>query len=199
MPEGKVVLGMPLYAHPSWLQYRQLVEADPDYAYQDYVPAGEVSTLESYYNGLNTLREKTAMAYRKAGGVMLFDVNEDTADEYSVLSMIDEVRKEAETMGREAFDRKVLVFVNNRPLTFKAEDSMGDAFIDENNRTLLPLRKPLEALQAGVVYHEQERTVEINRDDIVVCVTIDSPVITINGEPKAVSYTHLTLPTIRLV
>ena len=184
MPEGKVVLGMPLYAHPSWLQYRQLVEADPDYAYQDYVPAGEVSTLESYYNGLNTLREKTAMAYRKAGGVMLFDVNEDTADEYSVLSMIDEVRKEAEAMGREAFDRKVLVFVNNRPLTFKAKDNMGDAFIDENNRTLLPLRKPLEALQAEVVYHEQERTVEINRDDIVVCVTIDSPVITINGEPK---------------
>ncbi len=184
MPEGKVVLGMPLYAHPSWMQYRQLVEANPQYAYVDYVPAGEVSTLESYYNGLNTLREKTALAYRKAGGVMLFDVNEDTTDEYSVLSMIDEVVKDAQAMGREAFERKVLVFVNNRPLTFKAEENMGDAFIDEHDRTLLPLRKPLEALQAEVIYHEQERTVEISKEDTVVCVTIDSSLITINGEPQ---------------
>lgn len=83
----KIVMGLPLYAKPSWLQYRQLVAINPDYAYTDYVPT---TPLESYYNGLNTLREKTIIALNRAGGVMLFDVNEDASDdEYSAVSMID--------------------------------------------------------------------------------------------------------------
>lgn len=59
---------------------------NPDYAYTDYA---QTTPLESYYNGLNTLREKTIIAMKRAGGVMLFDVNEDTEDdETSVVSMI---------------------------------------------------------------------------------------------------------------
>ncbi len=82
----KIVMGLPLYAKPSWLQYRQLVDMNPDYAYIDYAPT---APLESYYNGLNTLREKTSVALKRAGGVMLFDVNEDASDdEYSAVSMI---------------------------------------------------------------------------------------------------------------
>lgn len=180
----KVVLGMPLYARPSWAQYRHLVAADPANAYVDYAPPGAVSTLESHYNGLNTLREKTALAYRQAGGVMLFDVNEDTTDEYSVLAMIDDVIQEANALGKDTFNNKVMVFINNRLLPFTASENMGDAFIDDNSRTLLPLRKPLEALQAEVIYHEQARTVEITKDDTIVCVTIDSPIITVNGEVR---------------
>lgn len=182
VPQDKVVLGMPLYARPSWLQYRQLVEIDPAYAYQDFVPAGKASGLDSYYNGLNTLREKTALAYRKAGGVMLFDINEDTTDQYSVLNMIEEVIREAKALGQEAFDRKVMIFLNDRLLPFTSEEQMGDAFIDENDRTLLPLRKPLEAIGADVIYHQDSKTVEISQNDTIVCVTIDSPVITINGQ-----------------
>ncbi|HAQ40301.1 MAG TPA: hypothetical protein DCM73_05345 [Clostridiales bacterium] len=82
----KIVMGLPLYAKPSRLQYRQLVDMHPDYAYIDYAPT---APLESYYNGLNTLREKTSVALKRAGGVMLFDVNEDASDdEYSAVSMI---------------------------------------------------------------------------------------------------------------
>lgn len=80
-----IVLGMPLYAKPSWMQYRHLVAMNPDYAFTDYAPT---APLESYYNGMNTLREKTRLAMNKAGGVMLFDVNEDTNDDYSIVSMI---------------------------------------------------------------------------------------------------------------
>lgn len=88
----KIVMGLPLYAKPSWLQYRQLVDINPDYAYTDYAPT---TPLESYYNGLNTLREKTIIALNKAGGVMLFDVNEDASDdEYSAVSMIDKLLKD---------------------------------------------------------------------------------------------------------
>jgi len=88
----KIVMGLPLYAKPSWLQYRHLVDINPDYAYKDYAPT---TPLDSYYNGLNTLREKTIIALNRAGGVMLFDVNEDASeDEYSAVSMIDRLLRD---------------------------------------------------------------------------------------------------------
>jgi chitinase len=59
VPAEKLILGMPLYARPSWQQYRHLVELDRDNAYKDYV---NTVPLESTYNGFNTLREKTMIA-----------------------------------------------------------------------------------------------------------------------------------------
>lgn len=91
LPPEKIVMGMPLYAKPSWMQYRHIVELDSRYAYSDYAPT---SPLESYYNGLPTLEKKTRIAMERAGGVMLFDVNEDTNDETSVVSMIDRILNE---------------------------------------------------------------------------------------------------------
>lgn len=88
LPPEKIVMGVPLYAKPSWKQYRHLVAENPEYAYSDYAPT---TPLESYYNGLNTLREKTIIALNRAGGIMLFDVNEDTNDENSVVSMINDI------------------------------------------------------------------------------------------------------------
>lgn len=92
----KIVLGMPLYARPSWMQYRHLAEADNSYAYSDYA---NINGTESHYNGLPTLCKKTVLAKEKAGGVMLFDVNEDTNDNLSVVSMIDDVINQLETGG----------------------------------------------------------------------------------------------------
>ena len=65
VPAEKLILGMPLYARPSWQQYRFLVEMNKENAYKDYL---KTEPLESTYNGLNTLREKTMIALRKAGG-----------------------------------------------------------------------------------------------------------------------------------
>ena len=84
----KIVLGMPLYARPSWMQYRHLVAENTELAYSDYA---EINGMKSYYNGLPTLCKKTVLAKEKAGGVMLFDVNEDTNDKYSVVTMIHSV------------------------------------------------------------------------------------------------------------
>lgn len=88
LPPEKIVMGIPLYAKPSWKQYRHLVAENPEYAYVDYAPT---TPLESYYNGMNTIREKTMIALNRAGGIMLFDVNEDTNDETSIVSMIDNI------------------------------------------------------------------------------------------------------------
>ncbi len=114
----KIVLGMPLYARPTFMQYRHLVEKDKDFAYTDFA---EIDGKASHYNGLPTLCKKTILAAKKAGGVMLFDVNEDTNDETSVVSMIDETLSHIENNG---FDIVSLEFLE------KADNT--DELIDIN-------------------------------------------------------------------
>nr|WP_315024828.1 glycosyl hydrolase family 18 protein [uncultured Aminipila sp.] len=149
VPAEKLVLGMPLYARPSWQQYRFLVDMDKANAYKDYV---KTEPLESTYNGLNTLREKTIIALRKAGGVMLFDVNEDTYDETSVVSMVDDTLAVMDGLSSEELNHYIGVVIDNKPLIFTSKDGMGMPFIDENNRTLVPVRKLLESVGANIDY-----------------------------------------------
>jgi len=94
----KIVLGMPLYARPTFMQYRHLVEKNKAFAHADFA---EIDGKVSHYNGLPTLCKKTVLAAKKAGGVMLFDVNEDTNDETSIVSMIDETLSHIENNGFE--------------------------------------------------------------------------------------------------
>ncbi len=93
----KIVVGMPLYARPSWLQYRHIIKNNPMFAYSD---SAVIEGSVSYYNGLPTLCKKTVLAINKAGGVMLFDVNEDVLGEYSVVSMIDSVVNQCKLDGK---------------------------------------------------------------------------------------------------
>ena len=92
----KIVLGMPLYARPTFMQYRHLVEKNKSFAYTDYA---EIDGNASHYNGIPTLCKKTVLAAKKAGGVMLFDVNVDINDETSLVSMIDETISYIENNG----------------------------------------------------------------------------------------------------
>ena len=80
--------------------------------YNDYAV---IDGVASYYNGLPTLCKKTILAAYKAGGVMLFDVNEDTNDNTSVVSMIDYVIDQIEKDG----------FENVHALKFLSHTSSG--------------------------------------------------------------------------
>jgi GH18 family chitinase len=179
VPTEKIILGMPLYARPSWKQYRHLVAENPEYAYLDHVAD---ATLESYYNGLNTLREKTYIAMKKAGGVMLFDVNEDTDDETSIVSMIQDLKNRTEGYSKEELKQSVFVLLNNRELVFLKEEGYGVPFIDDNNRTMIPFRKPIEAIGASVSYDENNRVVSAVKDNITVKLTIGESEISVNGQ-----------------
>lgn len=179
VPAEKIILGMPLYARPSWKQYRHLVAENPEYAYIDHV-AG--ATLDSYYNGINTLREKTFIAMKKAGGVMLFDVNEDTEDETSIVSMIQKLKNRMADYSIEERKKSVFVILDKREMTFQKQEGYGVPFIDHNNRTMLPLRKPIEAIGGSVSYDEKNKVVTVVKDDIVVRLTIGERVISINGQ-----------------
>lgn len=149
VPAEKLILGMPLYARPSWQQYRFLVEMNKENAYKDYL---KTEPLESTYNGLNTLREKTMIAFRTAGGVMLFDVNEDTYDDTSAVSMIDDTLAAMDGLSRDEINSYIWVVIDNKALSFTSKDGMGMPFIDKNKRTLVPVRKLLESIGAEVSY-----------------------------------------------
>jgi len=173
----EIVIGMPLYARPSWMQYRHLVALNPEYGFVDYAPT---TPLESYYNGMNTLREKTIIAMNKAGGVMLFDVNEDTNDEYSIISMIDNVLKRTEYLSKDELSKYITVVLDNRELIFLEEEGFGVPFINEDDRTMIPLRKPLEVIGAEVSYDNINHVVTAVKGNITIKVPINENIIFIN-------------------
>lgn len=179
VPQEKIILGMPLYARPSWKQYRHLAAENPDYAYQDYAAT---TPLESYYNGLNTLREKTYIAMKKAGGVMLFDVNEDLTDDRSVVSMIDDFITRTNHASLNEVKQHITVVLNQRELVFNPTEGYGVPFIDANNRTMLPMRKPLETIGAEVSYNAAAKTVTAVKGGVTVQVTIGESNLLVNGQ-----------------
>ena len=178
VPADKIVLGMPLYARPSWKQYRDLVAENPEYTFQDYAPT---SPLDSYYNGINTLREKTVIALKKAGGVMLFDVNEDAAGDASAVSMIDDLVNRTKSISENELKGYVTVILDHHELKFLKEEGYGTPFIDESSRTLIPLRKPLEAIGATVEYDENNKVVTTSKNGVKVKIPIGESSIEVNG------------------
>ena len=120
VPAEKIVLGMPLYARPSWAQYRHLVAENPEFAYADHAAS---SIGDSYYNGLPPLSRKTLLAYEKAGGVMLFDVNEDATGDLSAVSMIDSVLNDLEGQGYLSPENVALIRMNGG--TAELENAVG--------------------------------------------------------------------------
>ncbi len=168
----KIVLGIPLFAMPSWKQYRNLVAQNKENAYSDYVPDVK---LPSYYNGVNTIKDKTRLALNLAGGVMFFDINEDTHDDTSAqlaaVNMIE--RYEKYRLG------DLFIVVNNHELVFPAE--MGAPYIDTQNRTMVPIRQALETIGVNVAYDDKTKTVTMTKEDTVVQLVIGSDRLLVNG------------------
>lgn len=173
-----IVLGMPLYAKPSFLQYRHLVELNKEYAYIDFV---ETSPLPSYYNSINTLREKTIIALNQAGGVMLFDVNEDTNDETSIVTMIYELSRKFRNMSEKELQNFVSIIVDKKEIVFVEKEGYGVPYIDENNRTMVPFRKIAELIGVDVSYDMEKSIVYANKDNVKIEIYIGTDKMKVNG------------------
>ena len=73
----KVVLGVPFYARPSWASYGDILSANPDAYSKDTVI---YNGMEAWYNGIPTIKNKTAYARDNLGGIMIWEVSQDTTD-----------------------------------------------------------------------------------------------------------------------
>lgn len=86
----KAIIGLPFYSKKGFGQfgptYRQLI-ADGASAYDDYWKG-------AFYNGINTIEAKTRLAKKLGlGGVMIWEIGLDTADDTSLLKAIDRAKR----------------------------------------------------------------------------------------------------------
>ena len=85
LPPDKMVLGVPFYARPGELTYRQLVGYDPAAPNSDEL---DYYHNKVYYNGIPTLQRKTRLARERASGIMIWALPQDTFDDTSLLKAI---------------------------------------------------------------------------------------------------------------
>jgi len=90
IPAEKLTLGVPFYGYDfdvvKGIHYRQLIATDPANAYRDEVGA-------TYYNGIPTMKKKTQLAMKSFGGIMIWEISQDTTGELSLLRVIDQTLK----------------------------------------------------------------------------------------------------------
>lgn len=84
----KVILGVPFYGRPTWLSYNQILKRFPEAYRMDMVNIGGE---DIYYNGVDTIRRKTAFAKETLGGIMIWEITQDAKEkEKSLLQAIHE-------------------------------------------------------------------------------------------------------------
>ncbi|MEN2402191.1 glycosyl hydrolase family 18 protein [Flavobacterium sp. MC2016-06] len=87
VPSEKLNLGVPFYGYNFTFSpvtsstYSQIVEAGKQFADQDEI--GKI-----YYNGRPTISEKVEYAAQNTGGIMIWEIAQDSFDEYSLLDVI---------------------------------------------------------------------------------------------------------------
>jgi len=87
LPASKAVLGVPFYSRPGYLTYAQIVAMNPANANVDCINSGG----QQCYNGIPTIKRKTQWAMSNAGGIMNWELSQDTTGSTSLVSAIYEV------------------------------------------------------------------------------------------------------------
>ncbi|GLY25197.1 glycosyl hydrolase family 18 protein [Micromonospora sp. NBRC 101691] len=85
LPASKVVLGVPFYSRPGYYTYAALVGMDPANANRDCTTVGGA---QQCYNGIPTVKRKTQWALANAGGMMNWELSQDTTGSTSLVSAI---------------------------------------------------------------------------------------------------------------
>ncbi|MBK8505036.1 MAG: hypothetical protein IPL46_24205 [Saprospiraceae bacterium] len=87
IPAEKLTLGVPFYGHDfdhvKSINYRDIVQIDPAFAYQDEFQS-------TYYDGIPTMVKKTQLALQSFGGIMIWQIGGDAFNDLSLLRAIDQ-------------------------------------------------------------------------------------------------------------
>ncbi len=93
LPKEKAVLGVPFYARPNGTPYNKIIQKDPQAANID---SFDYYGIQLNYNGIPTIQEKTRLALQAASGIMIWSLEQDTTDLYSLLNAIHQTITSAE-------------------------------------------------------------------------------------------------------
>ncbi len=85
LPPEKTVLGVPFYARPNEMQYRKIVEIDPQAAQADFF---DYYGTTINYNGIPTIQAKTRLALERGSGIMFWTLEGDATGDLSLLAAI---------------------------------------------------------------------------------------------------------------
>lgn len=85
VPVEKINIGVPFYSRPGEITFANLVKADPSAAQLD---SFEYSGAIQNYNGIPTVKAKTEIAMKNAGGIMFWALDHDAQGEYSLVNTI---------------------------------------------------------------------------------------------------------------
>lgn len=86
MKKEKVVMGLPFYSYVPPRTYETILEYDQEGHKKDMII---MDGQEIHYNGIQTIQQKTAYAIENCGGVMIWEITEDTTEkEKSLLKAI---------------------------------------------------------------------------------------------------------------
>lgn len=86
MEASRIVLGVPFYSRPGWMSYDAVLTADENAWEKDMTNA---NGMEVWYNGIPTIQKKTVYAAEELGGIMVWEITQDTGQkEYSLLQAI---------------------------------------------------------------------------------------------------------------
>jgi GH18 family chitinase len=88
IPADRIILGVPFYGFDftppaQYISYRNLIKEDPANAYRDSVDS-------KYFNGITTIVKKTELAKKELGGIMIWEISQDTLGHMSLLRAIDQ-------------------------------------------------------------------------------------------------------------
>ncbi len=91
IPADRITLGVPFYGFDftppaRYISYKEIIRGNPIFAYQD-------SAGMKYYNGIPTIVQKTRLAKRQLGGVMIWEISYDSIGDLSLLRAIHQTIK----------------------------------------------------------------------------------------------------------
>jgi chitinase len=89
LKKEQIVIGVPFYARGTvknaTISYKTIISMHPDASDKDSVT---IEGVTYNYNGIQTIQEKALLALKRAGGVMIWELSQDSAGQKSLLSAI---------------------------------------------------------------------------------------------------------------